>query len=48
MSAWLLLAASLLAIAMSFFNPRQALWAFALPLMVPPAMRWARRPAFPD
>ncbi len=48
MSAWLLIAASVLAIAVSFFDPRPALWAFALPLVVPPAMRWARRPVFPD
>jgi len=48
MSAWLLTAASMLAIAASFFNPRHALWAFALPLLLPSAMRQARRPALPD
>jgi uncharacterized membrane protein len=39
MSAFLLIAASLLAIAVGFFNPHLALWAFMLPLVVPPVMR---------
>ena len=41
-SALLLMAASLLAIAVSFFSPHLALWAFALPLVVPPALRRIR------
>jgi uncharacterized membrane protein len=39
MSAFLLIAASLLAIAVSFVNPPLAMWAFMLPLAVPPLMR---------
>jgi hypothetical protein len=39
MSAFLLIAASLLAIAVGFFNPHLALWAFMLPLVAPPVMR---------
>jgi uncharacterized membrane protein len=38
-SAFLLIAASVLAILVSFFSPHLALWAFALPLLVPPLMR---------
>lgn len=38
-SAFLLSAASVLAILVSFFSPHLALWAFALPLLVPPLMR---------
>ncbi|MBV8700205.1 TMEM175 family protein [Bradyrhizobium sp.] len=38
-SASLLVAASVLAILGSFFSPHLALWAFALPLLVPPLMR---------
>ena len=38
-SALLLIAASLLAIAVGFFNPHLALWAFMLPLVAPPVMR---------
>jgi TMEM175 potassium channel family protein len=45
-SALLLITASLLAIAVSFFNPHLALWSFALPLVVPPALRRTR--AAPD
>jgi uncharacterized membrane protein len=47
-SVFLLIAASLLAIAVSFFNPHLALWAFALPLVVPPALRRTHRPILPD
>jgi uncharacterized membrane protein len=39
MAAFLLIAASVLAIAVGFFNPHLALWAFVLPLVVPPLMR---------
>ena len=39
MSAFLLVAASLLAIALSFFDPPTAMWAFMLPLVAPPLMR---------
>ena len=38
-SGVLLIAASVLAILVSFFSPHLALWAFALPLLVPPLMR---------
>ena len=38
-SAFLLIVASVLAILVSFFSPHLALWAFALPLLVPPLMR---------
>jgi uncharacterized membrane protein len=38
-SAFLLIAASVLAIAVGFFSPHLALWAFMLPLVVPPLMR---------
>jgi uncharacterized membrane protein len=38
-SAFLLIAASVLAILVSFISPHLALWAFALPLLVPPLMR---------
>jgi len=41
-SAVLLIAASVLAILVSFFSPHLALWAFALPLLVPPLMRRTR------
>jgi uncharacterized membrane protein len=39
MSAFLLIAASVIAIALSFVRPSLALWAFMLPLVVPPVMR---------
>jgi uncharacterized membrane protein len=39
MSAFLLIAASVLAIAVSFFSPTLSLWAFMLPLLLPPVMR---------
>jgi uncharacterized membrane protein len=39
MSAFLLIAASVLAIAVSFFSPSLSLWAFMLPLLLPPVMR---------
>ena len=38
-SAFLLIVTSVLAILVSFFSPHLALWAFALPLLVPPLMR---------
>lgn len=42
MSAFLLIAASVLAIAVSFVSPALALWAFMLPLVAPPVMRRIR------
>jgi uncharacterized membrane protein len=48
MSAILLMVSSLLAIALSFFNPRLALWALALNFAVPLLRRWERRAAVLD
>ncbi len=47
MSAWLLIAASLLAVALSFVNPPDALWAFVLPIAAPLLRRWRPRPVSP-
>jgi uncharacterized membrane protein len=48
MSTLLLMAASVLAIMLSFVNPGIALWAFALPLVVPLTMRWSPHRVEPD
>ena len=43
-SAILLIASSLLAIALSFVNSRMALWALALNLIAPLLKKWSQRP----
>ena len=48
MSAILLMVSSLLAIAISFVNPRVAMWALALNFAAPLLKRWSRRAAVPD
>ena len=47
-SALLLVASSLLAIALSFVNPGVALWALALNFAQPVIARWRRHPVLPD
>jgi uncharacterized membrane protein len=47
MSSLLLIAASLLAVALSFVNPGDALWAFVLLIAAPLLLRWSRRPVLP-
>jgi uncharacterized membrane protein len=44
LSAKLLIASSLLAIALSFVNSRMALWALALNLIAPLLKKWSQRP----
>lgn len=48
LSAVLLIACSLLAIALSFVHPRAALWAFALNFAAPLLLKWGRQPAAAD
>jgi uncharacterized membrane protein len=48
LSAILLMASSLLAIALSFVNPREALWALALNFAAPMLRKWSRRAAVSD
>ncbi|WP_244548993.1 hypothetical protein [Bradyrhizobium canariense] len=48
MSAVLLIATSLLAIALSFVNSRVALWSLALNFASPLILRWGRRTAVLD
>jgi uncharacterized membrane protein len=48
MSAILLIISALLAIAVSFVDPRQALWAFMLNFAGPIIRRWSPRPAAPN
>ena len=45
LSAWLLIVSSLLAIALSFVSPRNALFALALNLLAPLLRRWLDHPA---
>lgn len=47
-SAYLLIAASLLAIAVGFFSPHLALWSFMLPILLPLTMRRAQQPVLRD
>jgi uncharacterized membrane protein len=47
-SALLLIGSSALAIAVSFFDPRIALWALALNLAAPIIRRWTQHPAVVD
>ena len=47
-SALVLIASSLLAIVLSFVNPRWALWALALNLATPLLRNWVRRPVAAD
>jgi uncharacterized membrane protein len=48
LSAMLLVASSLLAIALSFVNSNVALWALALNFAQPVIARWRRPPVLPD
>jgi uncharacterized membrane protein len=48
MSAILLIVSSLLAILLSFINPRLALWALALNLVAPLVRKWSKRLAASD
>ena len=47
-SALVLMASSLLAIALSFVQPRWALWAFALNFATPMIRKWSQRPMAAD
>jgi uncharacterized membrane protein len=47
-SGLVLIVSSLLAIALSFFHPRSALWALALNFLTPAIRRWSRRGAAAD
>jgi uncharacterized membrane protein len=48
LSAMLLIASSLLAIALSFVNPSLALWALALNFALPLLRKWSHRPVAAD
>jgi len=47
-SAYLLIGASVLAIAISFIDPRDALWTYMLPIAMPLVSRWNSRPVPAD
>jgi len=48
LSSMLLIVSSLLAISVSFINPRVALWALALNFIAPVIKRWSHRPELLD
>ena len=48
MSAIVLIVSSLLAILLSFINPRLALWALVLNLVAPLIRKWSKRATVPD